>query len=64
VPARKWELGAYKCECRQGYEYPFGDERTWCFDGATMHDQHAKLLAGLDNMFISNFYSSFIYLSL
>ncbi len=51
VPGRKWQLGAYKCECRQGFEFPFGDERSWYFDGLTLHDQHMKMLAGKDNMF-------------
>ena len=46
VGARPWQWGSYKCECRQGYEYPFNDERTWYFDGPTMQDQYLKMLAG------------------
>lgn len=46
VGARPWQWGSYKCECRQGYEYPFNDERTWYFDGPTMQDQYMKMING------------------
>lgn len=32
ILGRGFETGGYKCECLQGYEYPFDDEITY-FDG-------------------------------
>jgi len=50
LPSRKFTKGAYKCNCRQGYEYPFQD-RAWYFDGQTMEEEYRKLLAGETSRF-------------
>ncbi|XP_074642208.1 uncharacterized protein LOC141899673 [Tubulanus polymorphus] len=46
LEALKYKLGGYKCECRQNYEYPFNDERSWYFDGQAMEEEYRKMMAG------------------
>lgn len=50
LPSKKFTKGAYKCNCRQGYEYPFQD-RAWYFDGQTMEEEYRKLLIGQTSRF-------------
>ncbi|CAH1799902.1 unnamed protein product [Owenia fusiformis] len=44
LPGKKFNKGSYKCECRQGYEYPFND-RAWYYDGQTMESEYNKMIA-------------------
>ena len=46
LPGRKFVRGGYKCECRQGFEYPFND-RAWYFDGQTMEEEWRRREEGL-----------------
>ncbi|KAL3881426.1 hypothetical protein ACJMK2_027869 [Sinanodonta woodiana] len=50
IPGKRFQRGGYKCECRQGYEYPLKDV-TWFFDGQTMEEEYEKKQFGLDNKF-------------
>jgi len=45
LAGRKFNIGAYKCECKVGFEYPFNDQ-AWYFDGQTMEEEYRKMLAG------------------
>ncbi|XP_013379783.1 uncharacterized protein LOC106151208 [Lingula anatina] len=45
-PSQKFEKGGYKCECKQGYEYPFIDQG-WYFDGKEMEEEYRKLKLGI-----------------
>lgn len=40
-----FKIGAYKCNCKVGYEYPFNDNQ-WYFDGQTVEEEYRKLLVG------------------
>lgn len=46
----KYTEGSYKCECKQGYEYPFNDLQ-WYFDGQTMVEEYNKMMAGKSNRY-------------
>lgn len=53
IPGRhimKFQRGSYKCECRQGYEYPFND-LAWYFDGQTMEEEYDKMMRGEPNRY-------------
>ncbi|KAK2162767.1 hypothetical protein LSH36_92g05014 [Paralvinella palmiformis] len=50
LPGQTFRTGAYKCECNNGYEYPYED-RAWYFDGQTMEEEYRKLLAGQKNRY-------------
>lgn len=43
ILGRKFETGGYKCECEQGFEYPFNDPITY-FDGQIMEAEYGNLL--------------------
>ena len=43
VPGRKFESGGYKCECQQGYEYPFNNPTTY-IDGQMMEAEYLNVL--------------------
>ncbi|KAK3097577.1 hypothetical protein FSP39_011090 [Pinctada imbricata] len=45
IPTNRFQTGGYKCECRQGYEYPFND-LGFFFDGQMMEIEYAKMMAG------------------
>ena len=47
-PGKKFNKGGYKCECLQGWEYPFND-RAWYFDGQTMEEEFRKKTEGDPN---------------
>lgn len=40
---RGYETGGYKCECRQGYEYPFEDFITY-YDGQLVEAEFTNLV--------------------
>ena len=44
----KFARGSYKCNCKEGYEYPFND-RAWYFDGQQMEDEYRKMVVGDKN---------------
>ncbi|KAL5010556.1 hypothetical protein ScPMuIL_012861 [Solemya velum] len=46
----RFQRGGYKCECRQGYEYPFND-LAWYFDGQTMEEEYGKYIRGDGNRY-------------
>ena len=48
LPSKKFEKGSYKCNCKQGYEYPFNDN-AWYFDGQTMEEEWRKKEEGDPN---------------
>ncbi|XP_071112765.1 uncharacterized protein [Haliotis cracherodii] len=50
LEGKRFTRGGYKCECRQGYEYPFND-LAWFFDGQTMEEEWRKLSAGEPNRY-------------
>ena len=49
--SRGFTLGGYKCECRQGYEYPFADEASYYFEGFTVDKEYQKMLDGKENLY-------------
>ncbi|KAK7494317.1 hypothetical protein BaRGS_00014420 [Batillaria attramentaria] len=50
LEGKRFNTGGYKCECRQGYEYPFND-LAWFFDGQTMEQEYGKLQRGEPNRY-------------
>lgn len=52
IAGYKFSRGAYKCACRQGYEYPFRDGRNF-FQGSLVDIEYEKKMAGLFNLFDS-----------
>lgn len=42
ILGRKFDSGGYKCECEQGYEYPFNDPITY-FDGQIMEAEYQNM---------------------
>ena len=48
LPGKGFDIGSYKCECRQGYEYPFKDLQ-WYFHGQTMEEEYEKMTRGEKN---------------
>ncbi|CAH1798682.1 unnamed protein product [Owenia fusiformis] len=45
LPGKRFTRGGYKCECLQGFEYPFND-RAWYYDGQTMEEEYDKMMRG------------------
>ena len=43
ILGRGFETGGYKCECKQGYEYPFEDPITY-FDGQLMEAEFVNMV--------------------
>ena len=43
ILGRGFETGGYKCECRQGFEYPFEDPITY-FDGQLMEAEFVNMV--------------------
>lgn len=43
VSGRKFESGGYRCECQQGYEYPFNNPMTY-IDGQMMEAEYSNIL--------------------
>lgn len=50
VPGRRFSRGGYKCNCKQGYEYPFYDPTTF-YDGDIMEVEYLKKQKDLPNRF-------------
>ncbi|KAH8873154.1 fras1 related extracellular matrix protein [Schistosoma japonicum] len=50
IPRHYFLSGSYKCECRQGFEYPLND-RTWYFHGEMMEREYQLMLAGKPNRY-------------
>ena len=50
LPGQTFRTGAYKCECSNGYEYPYED-RAWYFDGQTMEEEYKKMLNNQNNRY-------------
>ncbi|CAH8864237.1 unnamed protein product [Trichobilharzia szidati] len=50
IPRHYFVSGSYKCECRQGFEYPMND-RTWYFHGEMMEREYQLMLAGKPNRY-------------
>lgn len=45
ISGRKFEPGGYKCECKQGFEYPFNNPTTY-IDGQMMEAEYSNVLQG------------------
>jgi len=43
IQGRGYEVGGYKCECKQGYEYPFEDEITY-YDGQILEAEFSNIV--------------------
>ncbi|RWS10366.1 uncharacterized protein B4U79_07551 [Dinothrombium tinctorium] len=43
ILGRRFEPGGYKCECRQGFEYPYNDDTTY-FDGQILESEYLHML--------------------
>lgn len=52
LPGRKFESGGYKCECQQGYEYPFNNPTTY-IDGQMMEAEYLNVLQDRPSRFDS-----------
>lgn len=50
ILGRGFETGGYKCECRQGYEYPFEDPITY-FDGQLMEAEFVNMVMDKETKF-------------
>jgi len=48
LPGLRFTRGGYKCNCKEGYEYPFND-RAWYFDGQQMEEEYRKFQVGDKN---------------
>lgn len=44
ILGRGFDTGGYKCECKQGFEYPFEDAITY-FDGQLVESEFLNLVA-------------------
>jgi hypothetical protein len=52
VSGRKFESGGYRCECKQGYEYPFNQPTTY-IDGQMMEAEYMNVVQGNPSRFDS-----------
>lgn len=50
LPGKGFDIGSYKCECRQGYEYPYKD-LSWFYHGQTMEEEYEKMTRGERNRY-------------
>eukprot|EP00090_Calanus_glacialis_P009944 TRINITY_DN1832_c0_g1_i1.p1 TRINITY_DN1832_c0_g1~~TRINITY_DN1832_c0_g1_i1.p1 ORF type:complete len:847 (+),score=167.28 TRINITY_DN1832_c0_g1_i1:123-2663(+) len=50
ILGRGFSTGGYKCECKQGYEYPFEDPIDY-FDGQRLDAEFVNLVEGKENWF-------------
>jgi len=50
ILGRKLSTGGYKCECKQGYEYPFEDPITY-YDGYRLDSEFVNMVEGKENWF-------------
>lgn len=47
---RGFETGGYKCECKQGYEYPFEDLTTY-YDGQLVEAEFSNMVDNNETRF-------------
>lgn len=47
---RGFESGGYKCECKQGYEYPFEDPTTY-YDGQIVEAEFSNIVEDKETRF-------------
>lgn len=47
---RLFNTGGYKCECKQGFEYPFEDQITY-YDGQVVESELQNLVDGNETRF-------------
>lgn len=47
----RFALQNYKCECRQGYEYPFNDISIWFHAGGTVSQNYEKMMNNEQNYY-------------
>lgn len=52
IPGYGMTRGAYRCDCKQGFEYPFRDRKRW-FEGYLMDREYEKKQQGLYSRFDS-----------
>jgi hypothetical protein len=50
ILGRGFETGGYKCECKQGYEYPFEDLITY-YDGQVLEAEFSNLVDNNETRF-------------
>lgn len=50
ILGRGFESGGYKCECKQGYEYPFEDLITY-YDGQVVEAEFSNLVDNNETRF-------------
>ena len=50
-PWRGFATGGYKCECKQGYEYPFEDPITY-YDGQLVEAEFISLVEDKETRYI------------
>ena len=50
ILGRGFETGGYKCECKQGYEYPFEDPITY-FDGQLLEAEFINMVKDRETRF-------------
>ncbi|KAJ8959523.1 hypothetical protein NQ314_006260 [Rhamnusium bicolor] len=50
IPGRGFETGGYKCECKQGFEYPFEDPITY-YDGQLVEAEFSNLVDNNETRF-------------
>lgn len=43
ILGRGFDIGGYKCECKQGYEYPFEDLITY-YDGQVVESEFINIV--------------------
>lgn len=52
ISGRKFDSGGYKCECKQGFEYPFNNPTTY-IDGQMMEAEYSNVLQNKASRFDS-----------
>ncbi|CAG2204956.1 unnamed protein product [Mytilus edulis] len=52
IPGYKYSRGAYRCDCKQGYEYQFADGKTF-IEGSLVELEYEKKVRGLFSRFDS-----------
>ena len=50
ILGRGFETGGYKCECKQGYEYPFEDPITY-YDGQLVEAEFTNMVSDKETRF-------------
>ncbi|CAK9303881.1 unnamed protein product, partial [Gordionus sp. m RMFG-2023] len=50
LPGKGFKIGGYKCECKQGYEYPFNLPKTY-FEGDELESEYQKKMLNKSNRY-------------